>query len=96
MITAQIVPEDTLWGDESLPDGHPKDLVLLDPDWHAQMLCPCGCGDTLHIMLNEVGSPRWDYALGPNNELTLTPSINRIEGCRSHFFVKNGKVEWCG
>lgn len=94
MITAQIVPEDSLISDP-LPKDHPKDLALIEPDWICQFLCPCGCGDTIHLLLVKGGKPRWDYSLGPNGELTISPSIDRLVGCKSHFFVTNGEICWC-
>lgn len=94
MITAQIVPEDTLFS-EPLPSDHPADIALIEPEWLCQMFCPCGCSNTLHIMIARSGRPRWDYSLGPQGELTLNPSIHRTVGCKSHFWVRNGVVDWC-
>lgn len=94
MITAKIVPEGTLYS-EPLPSDHNSDVVLIEPGWIAQMLCPCGCRDTLHLMIAKSGQPRWDYYLGSQGELTLNPSVHRTVGCKSHFWVRNGLVEWC-
>lgn len=57
--------------------------------------CPGGCGEKLQLSLNPSRRPRWltslDWLLRP----TVTPSINQLNDCRCHFWIKNGMVEWC-
>ncbi|WP_366931770.1 DUF6527 family protein [Paraburkholderia xenovorans] len=26
---------------------------------------------------------------------TLAPSVDRTVGCKSHFFVRGGRIQWC-
>lgn len=61
--------------------------------WQFVMLCPCGCGSLLHMNLINDYKPFWSYEIF-NNVISLTPSIDRRVGCKSHFFIKNGKIVW--
>lgn len=62
-------------------------------------LCPCGCGRNSYTSvctpeekaLGKV-SGRWGYDPAT---VTLIPSVLWLSGCKSHFFIRNGKVEWC-
>jgi hypothetical protein len=62
-----------------------------DHVWFVVLSCPCGCGATICLNLLPDDSPRWALTEGP----TLTPSIMRTSGCRSHFYIRNGEIIWC-
>lgn len=63
--------------------------------WAALMQCPCGCGDS--ITLNLIGQrPRWSAAVDARGIVTVQPSIWRTSGCRSHFWIRKGRVRWVG
>jgi hypothetical protein len=69
--------------------------LLGAPDpWSAALLCPCGCHETIHISLLANDSPSWSLRMNSRNEPTLEPSIWRRHGCKSHFFVRNGRIVW--
>lgn len=59
------------------------------------LLCPCGCGETLHLRFLPDRRPRWDVDIGADGAVSLTPSVWRQVGCRSHFILKEGKIHWC-
>ena len=62
--------------------------------WHMTMLCPCGCGEKIQLNALADAWPCWELserAGGP----TVVPSIWRRVGCKSHFFVRSGRIEWC-
>lgn len=63
--------------------------------WFAAMVCPCGCGETLHMSLLADERPRWKLVEHPDGTASLTPSVFRVRGCRSHFWLRRGMVEWC-
>lgn len=63
--------------------------------WFAAMICPCGCGETLHMNLLADTRPRWSVAFNSNNTISLSPSVWRQVGCRSHFFFRESEVVWC-
>jgi hypothetical protein len=62
--------------------------------WAAAFRCPCGCGETLWLNLLPGHSQYWQFELDRAASISLWPSINRIVGCRSHFFVRRGRIEW--
>lgn len=84
---------------DSLPQRMPRrDLVLArddGEDWCVGMLCPCGCGDVIELLVIEEATPRWDIVVDERGRPSLSPSVWRQKGCYSHFWVQNGRVEWC-
>ena len=63
--------------------------------WAAAMLCPCGCGDVIELNLLEQASPCWSVRQHRDSTVSLTPSVWRTKGCRSHFILRNSRIEWC-
>ncbi len=63
--------------------------------WYAAMICPCGCGVTLHLGLLEDARPRWRVVRQRGGTASLHPSVHRRVGCRSHFWLERGRVRWC-
>lgn len=59
----------------------------------AIMQCPCGCNEQLTLSLMKKHRPNWDVDV-TNQKTTLSPSVWKNEGCRSHFFLRKGKIEW--
>lgn len=83
-------------GDELPEKIGKKELIrMIDAgqEWSVAMLCPCGCGDTIEMMLLRSVKPRWDLHVARGLP-TLTPSVWRNVGCRSHFWVRRGRVVW--
>ena len=64
--------------------------------WAAVMACPGGCGQLLHMNLIPDTKPVWRLTTGSEGAPTLHPSIWRREGCGCHFYLRQGRVEWCG
>lgn len=87
-----IVPGD------SLPERLPKrDLVLAregGEDWCVGFHCPCGCGRVVELLLVAEAKPRWDLYLDKGRP-TLSPSVWLKSGCRSHFWIRDGRIRWC-
>jgi hypothetical protein len=84
---------------DSLPRNLPwRDIVLAredEEDWCVGMRCPCGCGQTIELMLIREVKPRWDLSVDGRGRPSLNPSIWMQTGCRSHFWLKRGRVHWC-
>lgn len=84
---------------EELPDNlDSKTLYVVGEAeylWFAAIACPCGCGETLHMSLMPDERPRWKLIEHPDGTVSLTPSVWRVKGCRSHFWLKRGVIEWC-
>lgn len=85
-VTASDAPDD-------VEDGV---LYLVGEDgnlWLAAMRCPCRCGEDIQLAMSSSSRPRWVFS-GTLNKPTLAPSVWRKSGCRSHFFLRGGKVLW--
>lgn len=78
--------------------GRHKLIHLIDDgdSWSAGFYCPCGCGDVLEIALLYGVKPRWELTTDCKGRPTLYPSIWRKTGCQSHFWIRQGRVQWCG
>lgn len=63
-------------------------------DWYAAMLCPCACGATIDLNLVTPGRPYWTLTEHSDGTPTLAPSVWRQVDCRTHFFVKRGRIVW--
>jgi hypothetical protein len=82
---------------EDVPeDPAPGVCYLVEDDgflWAAALQCPCGCGES--ITLNLIGQrPRWSAEVDASDLMTVRPSIWRTRGCRSHFWIRNGRIHW--
>jgi len=84
---------------DSLPKQLPRrNLVLArddGEDWCVGMHCPCGCGDTIELLVIKEAKPRWDIAVNAKGQPSLSPSVWRKTGCQSHFWLRRGRIEWC-
>jgi hypothetical protein len=75
-----------------------RDLVVTrdgGEDWSVGMRCPCGCGETIELMLLPEAKPRWTLSADAGGRPSLSPSVWRRTGCRSHFWLREGRVRWC-
>jgi hypothetical protein len=62
--------------------------------WSVALLCPCGCGETIQLNALPEARPRWRVRQHLDGRVSLMPSVWRNTGCRSHFLVRGGVVEW--
>ena len=89
-----VVSEGALPGDLK-----PKILYVVKEDgvaWQAALICPCGCGDRLDLNLLPDERPYWQVRIGASGVASLHPSVQRTEGCESHFFLREGRIIWAG
>jgi hypothetical protein len=63
--------------------------------WAAAMVCPCGCNEIIHLNLLPDVRPRWQFVMHNDRSVTLHPSVCRQKGCRSHFYLRAGRIVWC-
>lgn len=61
---------------------------------HAAFICPCGCTATILLNLIRDTDPYWKIRTGKVQGVSISPSIWRTSGCRSHFFIRRGKIIW--
>lgn len=84
---------------EELPDELDRNILYAAGQaeylWFAAMVCPCGCGETLYMSLQQDERPHWNLTEHLDQTASLTPSIWRVKGCRSHFWLRKGVIEWC-
>lgn len=84
---------------EDLPDVlEPFTVYLAGEDghlWAAALLCPCGCGERIELNLLPQARPHWTAQRLSDGRVTLMPSVWRQKGCKSHFFVRDGRIDWC-
>ncbi|WP_180103916.1 DUF6527 family protein [Acinetobacter sp. YH12134] len=84
---------------DSLPQKMPiRSIVIVAEDdeiWCAGLKCPCGCGYTIELPIIREAKPRWDVNINSDNLISLYPSVFLKKGCKSHFWIKNGKIIWC-
>jgi hypothetical protein len=76
---------------------HRRRIYVLTEDgepWEARLICPCGCGEALDLSLLRDDHPTWTMKADAHGRATLHPSIWRHVGCRSHFFVRGGRIRW--
>lgn len=84
---------------EELPDKlSPQKIYLIGENehlWFAAFICPCGCGETLQMSLIPNQHPKWTVTKHENGTASLHPSVWRQVGCKSHFWLRSGKIVWC-
>lgn len=83
---------------EDLPEIIPNKIILIggedkNPD-SLVFKCPCGCHTDIYLNLLKDAKPRWHYRITKKNKITISPSVWRKVGCKSHFYVRNGQIDW--
>lgn len=97
-----------LWGKEpprfakcvsELPEDLTDDFIYTVGEngflWFVALKCPCGCGDIIHLNLLPEAKPCWKVEIHSDGTVSLKPSVWSLKGCKSHYFVKNGEIDWC-
>lgn len=84
------------FGDDAPTSVPPKQLLRMIDEgeaWAAVMACPCGCGAVIELLLSNAARPHWTLTVSGDLP-TLHPSVWRSTGCRSHFWVREGRIHW--
>jgi hypothetical protein len=103
LVTLGCIPRPDLIGrtNEEHPSPEallPGLLIVVRGGEHAKWACfrcPCGCGQKIQLSLNPHSRPRWTIQLDYLCRPSVEPSVRQLTGCRSHFWIKHGHVEWC-
>lgn len=85
-------------------EEHPKDKNICDKNillvgnskffkW-AYLNCPCGCNRPILLSLHQNINQNWNINFDFLGRPSIFPSINLTNGCKSHFWLKKGKVFW--
>ena len=75
----------------------PNCLYLLGSfrrSWAAILNCPCGCNAVIRLNLLPEVRPRWKVKKHLDSTVSVFPSIDRMFGCKSHFWIRRGIVIW--
>lgn len=64
------------------------------PKW-VTFQCPSGCGTPLLLSLSPERRPRWTVTSDWLGRPSIDPSVRRTDGCRCHFWMRKGRIEWC-
>jgi Family of unknown function (DUF6527) len=62
------------------------------PKW-ALLDCPCGYGHTILLPLSGPHAPLWSLSVS-NGLPSISPSIDRQDSRRCHYFLRDGKILW--
>jgi hypothetical protein len=83
---------------EELPDSIEAGTLYVVGEgqhlWSVALQCPCRCRAVIQLNLLPDAEPRWALTKHRDGTITLHPSIWRQMGCRSHFFIRKGQIEW--
>lgn len=79
---------------DHMPEQLEEGVLYLAPHYDCAMhKCMCGCGESVCTPLGENG---WSWSKDSGGNVSLHPSIGNFQyPCKSHYFLKNGKVQWC-
>lgn len=69
-------------------------MVDAGKSWSVGFYCPCGCGDVIELLLLPNLDPHWTLSVDTLGRPSLYPSVWRTTGCKSHFWLKNGRPVW--
>lgn len=64
------------------------------PKW-SLFRCPCGCESVVTLSLQRAHMPHWQVKRSRAGRPGLYPSVWRDSGCLSHFWLNDGRVNWC-
>lgn len=76
-----------------MPDDFEEGVLYMAPHFECAMHnCMCGCGEKVCTPITE-GQWKWTF---DGEHVSLTPSVGNFSiSCKSHYFLKNGIVQWC-
>lgn len=78
---------------EFVPDSLEEGVLYVSMRYRTvSHLCPCGCRQEVPLSISPTA-----WKLTFNGEVTLSPSVgNWSFPCRSHYFIREGRVCWAG
>lgn len=62
--------------------------------WLLAFKCPCGCQNLIQLNLLKDVEPCWRFKIDKKKKINIYPSVWRINGCKSHFFIRKSKIQW--
>jgi hypothetical protein len=78
-----------------IPDGEMFLVEYRGRRYWTVFRCPCRCGEVITLMAESDRGPTWRVNRSKLGRPCLRPSVWRMAGCHSHFWVHDGRVYWC-
>jgi len=79
-------------------DRLPADVLVIErragKDRWVHFRCPCPCQETISLNLMTSQMPFWSLIWHADGTVSVTPSVDKTSGCRSHFFIRRCRIEW--
>lgn len=98
MFVGWLQPEHKFLYVEDLPENVKSKTIYIvgsnESPWLIAFNCPCGCQNLIQLNLLKDADPCWSYRISPKGKINISPSVWRTKGCKSHFFVHKGKIDW--
>ena len=98
ILAREPAPHRTIMVEDLPEEFRTGEIYLMGENGHfscTAMMCPCGCGEVIQLNLVSGTRPVWTVELDSDTRaVTLWPSIWRTTGCRSHFLLRSGRVQW--
>jgi Family of unknown function (DUF6527) len=97
-LLGQIFKYKVAWVEDFPDELHNKTVYIAGENghlWYVAMVCPCGCKEILQMGLMEGQRPKWSVTVHDNDTVSLHPSVWRKVGCKSHFWLRKGRISWC-
>lgn len=79
-----------------IPKKTDSSIFLVERDGRYQWAvfdCPCRTGHRLTVSLRKTEQPHW-AANCQGSKVSLYPSLWLGDNCRSHFWIRDNKVNW--
>lgn len=61
----------------------------------AYFRCPADHEEIIQLSLMTERRPRWRITTDMLGRPTIHPSVRQLDGSCAHFWVKNGRIDWC-
>lgn len=61
----------------------------------AYFRCPADHDEIVQLSLMRERRPRWTVTTDFLGRPTIHPSVRQLEGSYAHFWVRNGRIDWC-
>jgi hypothetical protein len=98
IFTEWVQPKHKLFFVDDLPNNVNDNSIYVvgerESPWLIAFNCPCGCHNLIQLNLLKEADPCWNYKVDTKMKINISPSIWRNNGCKSHFYVRNGKIHW--
>jgi hypothetical protein len=93
MKTIKQVEIVSVFVDQYLPEY--KDMeenkLYISREFGCSHKCFCGCGQ--HIYIN-FGKEGWQLTEQDNGKVTISPSLQHFNGCKSHYIITKNKANF--